>query len=307
MSGLLGKLWGKTAMKRGRFGLGLAVAAAASLAAAGFVAAQNPRPTTGLADFPKEPYAGVTVMRDVVYGPDAKHRLDFFAVTAPRRAPRTTVIFVHGGAYRGGDKHAPGNFDYENIMLWARRAGMIGINMNYRLFEGAGFPAQEQDLGTVVQWAKANVGKYGGDPNRIFLFGHSSGAAVVANYATMPQFKREPAIRGLILLSSIMDNNYYDKPWAYYGATDKKTLEALSPQTNLAKSRIPVLMGHGDNDSVTVLAQMPAARAKLCAAGRCPDFAVTQGDHAGVAHAIGGWGGDPTFGNRALEFIGKTP
>jgi len=290
-------------------GLGLAVVVAVSLAVAGLGAAQAPaRPApAGLASFPKEPYAGVTVLRDVAYGPDAKHKLDLFAVTAPRRAPRTTVIFMHGGAYRGGDKDEAGNFDYDNIMLWATRAGMIGINMNYRLFEGAGFPAQETDLQTVVQWAKANVGKYGGDPNRIFLFGHSSGAAVVANYATMPWFKRDPAVRGLILLSSIMDNNYYDKPWAYYGTTDKKALEALSPQTNLAKSKIPVLMGHGDNDSVTVLAQMPTARAKLCAAGRCPRFVVTQGDHSGVAHAIGGWGGDPTFGNAAIEFIEETP
>ena len=113
-------------------------------------------------------------------------------------------------------------------------------------------------------------------------------------------------MKGLILLSPVMDLNYYDMPFPYYGTTDKAKLTALSPQTNLAKSKIPLLLGHGDNDSVTILPQQPVARAMLCAAGHCPRYVVTQGTHPGVAHAIGGWGGDPTFGNAAIAFIEET-
>ena len=81
----------------------------------------------------KEPYQGVTVERDVKYGPAERNRLDVFmpSVTGTKRP---VLIFVHGGAFIGGDKRtAPDSPFYDNIMLWAVKNGFVGVNTTYRL------------------------------------------------------------------------------------------------------------------------------------------------------------------------------
>lgn len=243
--------------------------------------------------------APAAVLRDIAFGADPKQKLDVFAPSGSGSG-RPVVIFAHGGGFSGGDKD-----QYDNIMNWAVANGMVGVNMNYRLAPAVTFPAQEEDVAAVVAWTKANIAGHGGDPNRLFLFGHSSGGANVANYAAMPQFRRDPAVKGLILLSSVVDLNIYDPPWPYFGTTDKARLTELSPQTNLIKSDLPLLMGRGDEDSVTIMPSVPAARDALCAAGKCPRFVITKGTHGGVARAIGAEG-DQTFANAALAFISET-
>jgi len=244
--------------------------------------------------------ADVSIVRDIAYGADEKQKLDIFAPPAGA-APRTVVIFVHGGSFQGSDKD-----NYNNIMAWTAQNGMVGVNMNFRLFPEVTFPAQEEDIASVVEWTKANIAEYGGDPNRIFLFGHSSGGGNIANYASMPQFQRDPAIKGLILLSSVMDLTIYPEPFGYFGTTDPDRLRELSPITNLVQIDLPILMGLGDQDSPTITPSVPAARDTLCAAGKCPRFTRTVGTHGGVAQAIGAEG-DQTFANAALAFINETP
>ena len=84
-------------------------------------------------NFPKPPYPGITEVRDLAYGSDPKQRIDILTPTAKSSKPRTVVIFVHGGGWVGGDKHAPGDDLYENVILWAAKQGMVGVNVNYRL------------------------------------------------------------------------------------------------------------------------------------------------------------------------------
>src|SRR5258708_33003874 len=67
----------------------------------------------------KEPYAGVTVTRDERYGADPRNRLDVFQPATADKTPRPILIFVHGGAFTGGDKHPPGNAFHDNVMLCA--------------------------------------------------------------------------------------------------------------------------------------------------------------------------------------------
>src|SRR5262249_6108936 len=79
-----------------------------------------------------EPYAGVTVARDINYGPDSRNLVDVFAPAEPG-APRPVLLFVHGGGFTAGGRRTPGSPFYDNIMLFAVRNGMIGVNMTYRL------------------------------------------------------------------------------------------------------------------------------------------------------------------------------
>src|SRR4029450_9814778 len=80
-----------------------------------------------------EPYQGIKVTRDLKYGSDEGHALDALAPESPSAALRAVLIYVHGGAFVGGSKRAPGSPFFDNIMLFAARSGFIGVNATYRL------------------------------------------------------------------------------------------------------------------------------------------------------------------------------
>ena len=83
------------------------------------------------------PYAGVTVVRDISYAQDPRTIMDVFA---PEKGGgnRPVLIYVSGG---GGDKKVngpDGDAFYDNIMLWALKNGMTGVNMQRRGGLGGG-------------------------------------------------------------------------------------------------------------------------------------------------------------------------
>ena len=135
----------------------------------------------------KEPYAGVKVMRDVKYGKDARNVVDVF-VPETGAAGRPVLMFVHGGGMIRGNKRPPGSAFYDNIMLFAARHGMVGVNVEYRLAPQSPWPAGNEDLAAAVRLVIDKATDYGADPNRIFLMGHSAGAIHVASYVSHPEF-----------------------------------------------------------------------------------------------------------------------
>ena len=154
----------------------------------------------------KEPYSGVKVTRDIKYGPDARQALDLF-VPEGAGISQPVFIFIHGGGYTGGHKREGNNFFYDNIMLWAAKHGMIGVNATYRLAPAHAWPAGPEDVAGAVRWVLGNIAAHGGDPKRVFLCGHSAGGTHVASYAVMPQFHRVDGsgLKGLILISGNYD------------------------------------------------------------------------------------------------------
>src|SRR6266404_2532843 len=114
----------------------------------------------------KEPYAGVKVTRDVKYGSDARNVVDIF-VPETGAGGRPVLMFVHGGGMIRGIKHAPGNPYYDNIMLFAARHGMVGVNVEYRLAPQFPWPAGNEDLAAAVRFVADKAAEFGADPNRV--------------------------------------------------------------------------------------------------------------------------------------------
>ncbi|HVG52507.1 MAG TPA: alpha/beta hydrolase [Xanthobacteraceae bacterium] len=198
----------------------------------------------------KPPYKNVKVARDVKYGPAALQALDVFSPEAATGA-RPVLIFVHGGGYVAGDKCEPGKPFHDNIMLWAVKNGMVGVNINYRLAPAAPWPAGAEDTGAAVGWVADHIASYGGDPKRIFLMGHSAGAQHVASYIAHPQFQgaKGVAIAGAILVSGTYDltrtETIEDRFKVYFGA-DQSQYAERSSVTGLAKSNVPILLATGE-------------------------------------------------------------
>jgi triacylglycerol lipase len=241
---------------------------------------------------PKEPYQGVKVTRDVKYGTDERHLLDVFVPEGPVAGRRPGLMFVHGGGFRaGGRRSPPGAPFYDNIMLFAARNGMVGVNTTYRLAPQHPWPAGAQDLGAAVRWVNENIAAHGGDPARVFLMGHSAGAAHVAGYVAHRQFHGP---KGIGLAGAILVSGLYDltsmRPGppekAYFGEDVSKHAER-SALAGLVAAPIPLLVAYAELDPSFFHQQAKQLNEALCKAGRCPRLVpLAKHSHMSEVYAI---------------------
>ena len=238
----------------------------------------------------REPYADVRVARDERYGSDARHRLDVFS-PATAGAARPVLVFVHGGAFVAGDKRTGESPFYDNIALWAVKNGMVGVNITYRLAPQNPWPAAQQDLGAALVWVRQNIAARGGDPSRIYLMGHSAGAAHVAQYVGHPQFHVVPGggIAGAIMVSGLFDHASAEvnPPLQAYFGREASVYAARSALPGMAASRLPMLLAYAELDPSDFHRQAGQARAVLCEAKRCPPLLQLRGhSHMSEVYAI---------------------
>ena len=174
--------------------------------------------------------------------PGVAKRLTSLDVHAPATAGcnKPVVLWVHGGGYQTGDK---GNQIADKAALFNRQ-GWILVSINYRLTvpgdaSSAHFPDHYEDVAAAVAWVHERIGRYGGDPARMALLGHSAGADIVSNVAAEPRYL---AAHGLPLstLSCVgpLDTEGFDKVAASADGEDLQWAIALGnePQSQTATS-----------------------------------------------------------------------
>lgn len=98
--------------------------------------------------------------------------LDLYLPASAKRAP--VVLFIHGGSFEeaGERRTAP---MYAPVCPGLATRGIVCATMDYRLSPSFRWPAMPEDVAAAVRWLKDSVGRRGGDPDRVFLVGHSSG------------------------------------------------------------------------------------------------------------------------------------
>ncbi len=122
----------------------------------------------------------------------ALNALDVHVPDTPSRTPRPVVVMVHGGAWAHGSKES---FEQDKARALTA-AGYVVVNINYRLSPHGPFaawrpgriraPDHVDDVAEAVGWVHAEIARYGGDPDRIALLGHSAGAHLVSLVGTDP-------------------------------------------------------------------------------------------------------------------------
>jgi acetyl esterase/lipase len=122
---------------------------------------------------------GVKIVPDIAYreGDSEAWRLDLVMPESSGAQLRPGLVFVHGGAWRSGDKRA-GTF-LNGALKYAQR-GYVCITVNYRLTGEAPFPACVEDVKCAVRWLRAQAEQYNVDQQRIGGYGNSAGAHLVA-------------------------------------------------------------------------------------------------------------------------------
>ncbi|MFN3347494.1 alpha/beta hydrolase [Pseudorhodoplanes sp.] len=253
-----------------------------------------------------EPYAGVTVTRDIRYGPAGRNFLDIF-VEQGATGTRPVLVFVHGGGFTGGNKSTPGSPFYDNVPLWAARNGLVGVNITYRLAPEHPWPAGPQDVGAALQWVRDNIVDYGGDASKIVLFGHSAGATHAGSYAGMRQFHEPDGIRiaGLVLTSGIYDFTDFPPNEGYrsYIGSDESLYPARSPIGGLRTLAVPSLVVCAEYDPLPFVSQFEALLAAMANAPGGPPMTLflKQHSHLSLGYAIGT--DDTALTGRILDFM----
>src|SRR5579863_5048075 len=118
------------------------------------------------------------VERDIPYvrggGPD-----QVLDLSVPSTPAFPTVIFIHGGSLQqAGERRA--SPVYAKVCDPFVTAGIGCATIDYRLAPADKWPAMPNDAAAAVKWVKTNIARRGGDPGRVFVFGHSSGCLLAA-------------------------------------------------------------------------------------------------------------------------------
>ncbi|WP_084389567.1 alpha/beta hydrolase [Polaromonas jejuensis] len=256
-----------------------------------------------------EPYAGVRVERDIRYGEAERHLLDVFSPQMPSAKAFPVLIFVHGGGFVAGNRRASASSPfYDNIMLWAVRNGMVGVNMTYRLSPQNPWPAGPADVGQGVSWVHEQIVARGGDPSRIYLLGHSAGATHVAAYVAQERFHkvRGSGLAGALLLSGVYrvtaELVAVSPTYPGYYGTDASEYPARSALDGLIATRVPLWVGGAELDPPDFESQMTLLNDSLCKAGRCPAFVRFPG-HSHMSEIYSVHTDDRSVSDAMLAFI----
>jgi acetyl esterase/lipase len=200
----------------------------------------------------------VRVERNIPYaqidGVDPKlTSLDVYA--PPRGDHMPVMVFIHGGSWRMGDKRLVA---FKPAAFTQR--GFVFVSINYRLSPAVQHPTHVTDVANAIAWVRQNIEKYRGDPTRIYVMGHSSGAHLAALVSTDERYLKA-AGAGLEVLKGavLLDGAGYYIPFmmeegevgakSIYAAAFGELLEVwkdASPTTHVAsgKNIPPILIVH---------------------------------------------------------------
>lgn len=138
--------------------------------------------------------------KDIAYNNQQNGSRNFLDIYYPeiRGETKDVLIFIHGGSWNTGKKDTywwlGRNFANKNVVV---------VNINYRLAPGYQYRQMATDAASAVAWVKTNIKLYGGDPDRIFVMGHSAGGHLAALINSDAQFFKDQGIsnpiRGVIL------------------------------------------------------------------------------------------------------------
>lgn len=158
---------------------------------------------------PKDPGVSL-VAKDQSFREGQRGRLDLYApsgIGAETRLP--IIVFFYGGSWSSGSKE-----DYAFAGRALAAQGFLVAIPDYRLVPEVRFPAFLEDGAAAVRWVRANAARFGGDPDRIVIAGHSAGAYNAAMLSLDPRWLGgdRAAVRGFAGLAGPYDFLPLDGP-----------------------------------------------------------------------------------------------
>ncbi len=223
-----------------------------------------------------------SAIQSVAFDPAHALSLDVFR-PENSRAPTAVVVFFYGGSWRNNTRQ-----DYRFVGRSLARAGFLVIVPDYRKAPQVVFPAFIEDSARAVAWAKLHAAEYGGDPSRIFLVGHSSGAHMAAMLGTDGRFLRAVGMQPRDLAGIVGLAGPYD----FLPLTDPDLKQVFGPESSWPRSQPvnfvdgdepPFLLLQGTADKLVRPRNAPRLAERLRAATEPVELRMLEGtSHAGL-------------------------
>lgn len=115
---------------------------------------------------------------DVIYNKEHNLHLDVYAAKK-QAAPQPVFIFVHGGTWVHGKKST-----YRYLGKRMAKKGIVTVVIDYRLSPAADYKGMTMDAAEALKWVHDSISRYGGDPNQMYVSGHSAGGQIAGLVAT---------------------------------------------------------------------------------------------------------------------------
>ena len=155
------------------------------------------------------------------------HERQVLDVHAPKNAKNLPVVFwIHGGGWVTGDK--------SQVALKPQAfndRGYVFVSTNYRLRPDVEMEELTADVAKALGWTYRNIKRHGGDPNRIFVMGHSAGAQLAALICTDHSYIQAEGVSPSALQGCVpVDGDTYDLPAIIASAELRLQLHNLPPR-----------------------------------------------------------------------------
>ena len=224
--------------------------------------------------------------RRVAYGPTEIEKLDLYVA---KRANAPINVFVHGGAWRGGNAR---DFGYAAEVFVGAGAHFVVPDFVKVQDAGGSLFAMVEQVRRAVAWTYRNAASFGGDPGRLYVSGRSSGAHL-GGVVAITDWKKDfdlPAdtVKGYMLSSGMYDLRAprLSKRSNYVKFTDEME-QALSPQRHLDRISAPIVLVYGSLETPEFKRQTREFADALKNAGKQVKLVYAEGyNHFEIAETI---------------------
>jgi acetyl esterase/lipase len=214
-------------------------------------------------------------------------KLDVWSQPNESKTPKPVLIFYYGGGWANGERWHYG---------FAARAyaakGFVVVVPDYRKVPQVRFPVFNQDAAEAVKWARDNVAKYGGDPDRIAVAGHSAGAYIAVMMALDGHYLSDIGVDPKIIRAGVGLSGPYD----FLPFDSKRSINAMrrwprpletQPVTYVRRDAPPLLLVTGTADDTVKPRNAMILTQRLNAAGAVVSFKAYEGlSHEDVVAAL---------------------
>lgn len=232
----------------------------------------------------------VAKQKNLTYAADRNLQLDVYA---PRHihVPKKVLVFVHGGNWVNGKKSI-----YRFFGKGMARKGLVTVVVNYRLSPATDYEGMAHDVATAVAWTKEHIPSFGGNPDSIYLSGHSAGGQLAALVATDDRYFKKEGIsnplKGTVLIDAFgldmysylsRSTNEKDTMYKRVFTNDPENWKKGSPAYHLHPQMPPFLMFTGSKTYPVIQVMNQEFYARVVKLQPATKYLITKGKrHAGM-------------------------
>lgn len=192
--------------------------------------------------------------RAVAYGPEQRQQLDVWIPARNRSQGEKlpVVVFFYGGGWDSGSRD-----DYGFAGAAFAGQGFVAVIPDYRLVPAVRYPAFLEDGALAVRWVRDHAAKFGGDPDRIAVVGHSAGAYIGAMLSLDRRWLKQAgvppdAIKAGALLAGPYDFAPFTESRGRNAFGHWATPHETQPVSFARRDAPPLFLAHGASDRVVL-------------------------------------------------------